>query len=115
MALIALDYQEIIKRECNVAEDTVVDSTVPLWWEMYADKSSLTLQYWYTRRHVLFYLQGKTRRLVDITVGPDRQLLSQQFKAVTKMLEQAEAELKRIDPDYSVASISELGSITPNF
>lgn len=113
MALIDLDYQEILKRECNVTEDTVVDATIPLWWEMYADAGSVNLQYWYTRKHVLLFLQGKTRKLVDITMGPDRQMLSQQFKAVTQMLEQAIDELKRIDPNYDTSAVAELGSIEP--
>lgn len=89
----AAAYQMLILQE--VKDDGTVAPLLPTIWEMYADQGSLDarLQYLYARRHALSLRLAQVSDKVNVQTDGDRFDLSDEFKHLTALAEQTDAEI----------------------
>ncbi|MDE2127923.1 MAG: hypothetical protein KGJ62_15185 [Armatimonadetes bacterium] len=93
-----IPQQKLILEELN---QTAADPLAPMIktiWNLYAAHAAIApeLQYLYSRRHCIIYLLGQTAANVDVTLGSDRILQSQQYAMLLKMEQLTDTQIARI-------------------
>lgn len=110
-------FQAAILVELNCPTDTVALANIATWWDMNAERDRLYLQYLYTKKHVLGYLLGTTRKFVDITTGFDQIKHQQKFENLLDMMKDLNTQIKQEDPSVAAAAdgvvIGYLNSASP--
>ena len=113
MILTDNQLQNLLINECVLSSDKQTEDVavllLPTWISMYAKKTT-EQKYWYVRRSLLMFMLASCRRLIDITVGPDKVAVSQIFRQTERMLSDCQKQIDIVDP-YAHAPI--LGQIIP--
>lgn len=109
-----IPQQKLILEELNQTAASALAPMIKTIWNLYAAQAVIApeLQYQYARRHCIVYLLGQTAANVDVTLGSDRILQSQQHAMLLSMKELADAEIARILARARAERAAASGAIT---